>query len=325
MSLRPRLLALAVAAAVAGSFAPARAQPTTGSCRPHLLILSAFPAELGPLLAHARIRDVTDADGRRFYAGTLQRHEVVMALTGIGLVNADTTTRIAVQRFGCGLRGIVFSGVSGGRTNIGDVTVPARWTLDGGGTWLPVDPAMLASANAASSSAHLSNVTPTGDPVCVGVPPDAVKTVAVLSAPRVIVGGDGASSDPFGGRSLPCAPGGGDVFGCHPCADHRTSPEEATRFVAGAVPLVDPAFFLGYFSAPPSTPPGFDADDMETAAVARVASQHGVPFIAFRALSDGGGDPLHLPGFPFQFFVYRQLAADNAAAVASAFLAAWRR
>jgi hypothetical protein len=32
---------------------------------------------------------------------------------------------------------------------------------------------------------------------------------------------------------------------------------------------------------------------------------------------------LHLPGFPWQFFVYRQLAGNNAAAVAVAFLRTW--
>jgi nucleoside phosphorylase len=64
---------------------------------------------------------------------------------------------------------------------------------------------------------------------------------------------------------------------------------------------------------------------METAAVARVAAEKHVPFIAFRALSDGKGDPLNLPGFPFQFFVYRQISADNAGAVELAFLAAWAK
>jgi hypothetical protein len=40
-------------------------------------------------------------------------------------------------------------------------------------------------------------------------------------------------------------------------------------------------------------------------------------------LSDGKGDRLNLPGFPFQFFYYYQLAADNAALVARAFLHSW--
>jgi nucleoside phosphorylase len=45
-----------------------------------------------------------------------------------------------------------------------------------------------------------------------------------------------------------------------------------------------------------------------------------VPFLGIRGVSDGLGDPLRLPGFPAQFYVYRQLAADNAAATTVAFL-----
>jgi nucleoside phosphorylase len=66
-----------------------------------------------------------------------------------------------------------------------------------------------------------------------------------------------------------------------------------------------------------------DAQDEETAAVASIARQYRVPFLGIRAVSDGQGDPLHLPGFPWQFFVYRQLAGNNAATVTIAFLNAW--
>ena len=78
-------------------------------------------------------------------------------------------------------------------------------------------------------------------------------------------------------------------------------------------------------SLQPPAPTGdtTDAQDEETAAAALSARAHGVPFLGIRAVSDGGGDPLHLPGFPAQFFVYRQLAADNAAAVTMAFLRRW--
>src|SRR5690606_8369751 len=65
----------------------------------------------------------------------------------------------------------------------------------------------------------------------------------------------------------------------------------------------------------------FVAVDMETAAVAQVAAEHGLRFIAFRAVSDGANDPLGLPGFPAQFFAYYPLAARNAAAAVAAFLA----
>jgi adenosylhomocysteine nucleosidase len=63
-----------------------------------------------------------------------------------------------------------------------------------------------------------------------------------------------------------------------------------------------------------------NAVDMETSAVIRVATERGVPFIAFRSLSDlaGGG-----PG-ENEIGIFFQLAADNAAAVVTAFLKSWR-
>ena len=59
------------------------------------------------------------------------------------------------------------------------------------------------------------------------------------------------------------------------------------------------------------------------AAAQAVADAHGVPFLGIRGISDGPGDPLHLPGFPFEFFFYKQIAADNAARVTAAFLQSW--
>src|SRR5262249_56717390 len=59
-----------------------------------------------------------------------------------------------------------------------------------------------------------------------------------------------------------------------------------------------------------------DAVDEETAAVAREAQARGVPFIAFRAVSDSdrSSDPLGLPGVPLQFYAYCRLPARDAAA-----------
>jgi len=60
--------------------------------------------------------------------------------------------------------------------------------------------------------------------------------------------------------------------------------------------------------------------DNETAAVAAEAQARGIPFIGFRGVSDGPGDPLGLPGYPTQFFAYYRLAARNSAAAAMAFI-----
>ena len=77
---------------------------------------------------------------------------------------------------------------------------------------------------------------------------------------------------------------------------------------------------LGLLSA---VNPPVDAVDQETAAAQQVADAHGVPFLGIRGMSDGPGDPLNLPGYPFTFFVYKQIAADNAAIVTEAFLDSW--
>ncbi|MFN2544181.1 MAG: hypothetical protein ABR600_06365 [Actinomycetota bacterium] len=307
------------------------AQAGGTSCPSRLLVLSAFPGEIDGLLTQATLRaeDTVHEDGRTFFVGKLEANEVVLALTGIGLVNATETTRLAFKHFRCGSRtaftGVVFSGVSGGRSFIGDVGVPSRWTGDEGKTWLHTDPAMLTTARkvARSGTVQLSADTPVGDAPCVGTDPDLVRSIHLEHAPRIFIGGNGKSTDPFGGRRFPCIPGGGDIFGCEPCRAPSHEVPDVQRFVSGAAPFVDPNFFLGYFKAPPPADTTYRAEDMETAGVALVASRAHVPFIAFRAQSDGKGDPLGLPGFPFQFFIYRQLAADNAAATTRAFLQAW--
>jgi adenosylhomocysteine nucleosidase len=59
--------------------------------------------------------------------------------------------------------------------------------------------------------------------------------------------------------------------------------------------------------------------DMESAAVATVAFANGVPFIAFRSLSDlaGGGEGAN------ELRTFMQLASDNSAAVVQRFLTLW--
>ena len=60
---------------------------------------------------------------------------------------------------------------------------------------------------------------------------------------------------------------------------------------------------------------GDAANKIGTYSLSVLARAHGVPFIGFRGGSDGAGDPLMLPGFPFQFFFYKQIAADEGTSV----------
>jgi hypothetical protein len=112
--------------------------------------------------------------------------------------------------------------------------------------------------------------------------------------------------------------------GCAPCLLPSGSPQDAAAFAAHAPSLADPGFVQSFLQPAAETTEGLDSVDEETAAVAQAARAHQVPFLGVRAVSDGGGDPLHLPGFPWQFFVYRQLAGNNAATVTLAFLQVWK-
>lgn len=322
---------MALAAALLLPLAPgvtAPADAATPCDHDRTLVLSAMPIELAPLIAAAGPVQTVTRGGRDYTFGRLGGHDVVMALTGIGPVNARHNTRQALRDLRCDgrpmVRSMVFSGVAGG-AHIGDVVVPSRWTLDAGKHYVGVDRRLLAAARtAAGGHVALERSAPAGDPACTcAVDPDTVGTVSVDGRPRMLVGGDGETTDPFGGRALACVPGGGDVFGCEPCPLQKQVTRDASAFAPSVVPFVDPAFFTGYFRPPASPAPHAVAEDEETAAVAAVAAARGLPFIGLRGVSDGGGDPLHLPGFPFQFFYYRQLAADNAASATLALLAAW--
>jgi nucleoside phosphorylase len=321
------LLAAALLTTTLAGIASARADER--ACPSRVLVLAAMPLELEPLLAAATIEpaDVVRIDDRTFYPGRLAGHDVVLAMTGIGMVNAAETTTTAFEHFVCGFDAAVFSGVAGSQAFIGDVVVPSRWTPDGGATWIPVDPGMLSVASHLQGTdvVPLARDVPIGDAACLcpGVEPGVVLPVQLPHRPKVRAGFDGRSEDTFGDHALPCLPGGGDVAGCEPCLAPGSTAADAAAFASNAPSLADPAFFET-FTRPPTTDSSIRAQDMETAAFGAVAAAHGVPFLGIRGVSDGRGDPLGLPGFPVQFFAYRALAGDNAAATTIAFLEAWR-
>jgi len=300
------------------------------ACTPRILVLSAYPAEADAVLGKSTFdKKAVVADGQSFYLGTLAGKPVIMAMTGIGLLNATQAANAAFAHFTCpdsaGITAVVFSGVAGGggRSKIGDVTVARRWTLDGK-TFHTVDPVMLATETrvAASGSVHLERAAPVGDPACVCSNTPPVQTIDMGRDTKIVIGGDGHSADSYGKNPEPCIPSGGNLFGCEPCRVTQGTVPDAAATTKGAL-----AWISANFHAQGSSDPGpghvYEAVDEETAAVQAVADRHATPFLGFRGISDGPGDPLPLPGFPVEFFVYQQLAADNAATAAAAFIAAW--
>ena len=327
---RRRLGVLLAAAVLTGGLASTQAvagpsAPAPSACGPRVLVLAAMPLELNPLLAEADIDPAKTVriEGRTFYSGRLGATDVVLAMTRIGMVNARQTATVAFEHATCPFTGAVFSGVAGSRFNIGDVAVPRRWTSDGGKTWTPVDRGMYQTARRLRDKVDMTETVPVGDAACLCPGVDAGTPVTMPHETRFRVGGGGTSGDTYGGHALPCIPGGGDVFGCEPCLGRDGTAQDALDFAANAPSLADPAFFSDFFQPPESTTDSMSSQDQETAAVAEVARRYGVPFLGIRAVSDGEGDPLHLPGFPWQFFAYRQLAGNNAAIATIAFLERW--
>jgi nucleoside phosphorylase len=258
-----------------------------------LVVLSAFPAEMAPIVAQATVKSTQVVNGHTFSVGTLKGVPVAMGITGMGLGNATATAHAALAQFPA--TGVVFSGTAGSLLRIGDVAVPTSWSLKGTTTYAP-DAAWLALATQlmASGSLCLEKCT---------VVPASGQSVCMDHVPGADVAGVGRSDD----VSVPvaCTSGGDDVFGCDvgtpqgPPSQCSATGTTAPPADAGAGPIVS---------------------DNETAAVAAEAQARGVPFIGFRGVSDGPGDPLGLPGYPTEFFAYYRLAARNSAATAMAFI-----
>lgn len=327
-AVRARILATTVAV-LCSMLAPfaARAATTGVPCTHPILILSAMPLELNPLVSatHVDPGRTFRLDDRTFYGGKLGGADVVLALSGIGITNATRTTTLALDHLSCGFRAVMFSGVAGSVRRIGDVVIPRLWTQDDGKTFTAVNGPMLKVARSLSGTTKvkMAQDVPVGDAACACPGVDAATPVHMPRPPSVWVGGRGHTAGGDGPKPAPCIPGGGDIEGCEPCVITPASASDAASFASAAPGYVDPHTLDALTAASGDSPDPYDSQDEETAAVAAVAGKYHVPFLGVRGVSDGTGDPLGLPGFPSQFFVYRQLAADNAAAVTVAFVRAW--
>jgi len=344
MAVMAAVLAFAAAAASlpataqAGSTKPGLCQTanrTTGS-PPYLALLSAFPAELAPLVAAARIDATVEAGGQRFHVGTIDGVSVVLGLLGIGMINAERSARNVLESFD--VAAVVVAGVAGSSHRIGDVVVPRRWIERGRRRSSRANQALLALARRAAEALV--------DPLerCTTIPPsDPNGELRCLPfEPAVVFERKGVSGDSFGDSSVPCVAGGGEIFGCElPVPTSSASSASSTSPISSPSAAAAPAMLTlpssgraagtatiarqyGSSRAPVggranSIAGESDAsvEDMETAAAARVARRHRVPFLALRAVSDGAGDPLGDRGFPAQFFDYYRLAASNAGTIAS--------
>ena len=273
---------------------------------PRLAIVSAFEPELVRLRAATEITGTRVINGRTHYLGRLAGHDVVLLLSGFSMVNAAMTTQAVLDRFT--IRGIVFSGIAGGVNpglRVGDVTVPAQWGNYQEMVFARETPTGFAPARTTTEFANFGMMYPQGTSVAIPFgkpdslvrrfwfPVDSASLATARHASRTV-------------RLSRCTDAG-------ECLAHEPQVVIGGNGVSGPT-FVDNATFREWawrsFHA--------DALDMETAAVAIVAYENRVPYVAFRSLSDlaGGGAGQN------ESRIFGRLAADNSAALVIAYLKA---
>jgi nucleoside phosphorylase len=325
-----------------------------------VLLLGSYPSEVSANLSLEKLDpgQPTTVQGHDFYAGRLESRRVVLGIAGQSPADTYAITELALSRFSC-ISAVVFEGTAGGggESGLADVTVPSRWaeydgqTFAHGQTSANVSAKALAVARsiAARATSELGNTAAVDDGPCAcsGLL-DSLKLVPTMRSPTVIVGGSGETDNT--GGSDQCLAAGGMLEGCNPCPPGSTHAMVQSGVTAGATTsaaaanmaslaaqdgvLVPNAAQLLSRVTPPS-PSGwraastqsdmasgatYIADDQQTTASMVAAQAHQVPFIAFRGISDTAavGDL-----WPFEWLVYQQLAADNAAVAARLWIGAW--
>jgi adenosylhomocysteine nucleosidase len=276
---------------------------------PRLAIISAYAPELEALKQQASIEKVVVLNGRSVYVGTLAGHKVLLTLSGVSMVNAAMTTQALIDHFR--IEAIIFSGIAGGVNpglHIGDVVIPAQWSEYQENLF-----ARETATGEFTPPAWFSVTLPNYGMMF----PEAVDICTVNGTP------DQETSVfwfPVDSALLAVAEQVAGAVELEQCTAEGVCLDEAPMVKAGGNGVSGPTFvdnadYRDYAWSTWNT----EALDMESAAVAHVATVNGVSFIIFRSLSDlaGGG-----PG-ENEMDTFFQLAADNSAKVLMAFLEAW--
>lgn len=322
---------LSFTAALAGAVGPSLAAPAAWGridSQPRIAVISAFEPEMAKLLVFTKNKRSYRINGLQYTTGTLEGKRVVLFLSGISIVNATLTTQLALDRFR--VTHIVYSGIAGGvdpALNIGDVSVPERWSPYLEATFArettPGSYTLPSWVKDAQPNFGMIHPRPTKvvNPESGTLEPklwfdvDAAmlataKKLEKIWLARCTMPAPGPSTDKVADKP---AEQPSDQAG-QQCLVKNPRVTVGGNGVSGQA-FVDNAAFREY------TFQTFEARvlDMESAAVGQVAYANRVPYLALRSVSDlaGGGEGEN------QIKTFMQLASDNAASVTRAFLNAF--
>ena len=307
-------------------------------CTPRIGIVSAFGEEAAILIGQARGARSWTINGNRFTTGTLRGNRVVIVLSGVSMINAAMTTQTLIDHFR--IERLVMSGISGGidpAHHVGDVLVPETWAMPMEVYWHH-DSSLPAPCGTTGdlSCLGLRIATVDGRFVAPFTLPGGVATGLFMRANHVTrPGGAPEGEYVFDYRADPemlavaraiaptlarCGPKAIRTPGAAPdpklCVGTPPRVVVGGRGVSGTAFLANPAYRRYLFDELRA-----QTVDMETASLAHVAHVNGIPYIAFRSLSDLAGAQEFNADVGALFA--SGLAEANESAVTLAFLAAW--
>eukprot|EP00253_Pinus_taeda_P016721 PITA_16721 len=105
---------------------------------PYLGIVVPNAFEMDPLLQSSafNVSKTLDIAGRRFHIGSVDKHRVIIVMSGLAMLNAGLATQLLLSFFE--VKGVIHYGIAGNANSslqIGDVTVPRYWAHTGLWNW----------------------------------------------------------------------------------------------------------------------------------------------------------------------------------------------
>lgn len=302
-------------------------------CTPRIGIVSAFGAEADLLIAETSRKRTWTLAGKRYTTGTLRGQRVVIVLSGVSMVNSAMVTQQMLDHFH--IERLIMSGIAGGLNpaqHVGDVTIPERWAM-------PMEVYWNADTQVPAPCGKTGDVSCLGLKLATGadgqpLPPYApglfMRETHVLNAASAPQGEfrfdypvDAdmlAVARTIAPRLERCGPKARLPSGepdAQQCVREQPQLRVGGLGVSAPVFLANAAYRQYLFDTLKA-----DTFEMETAALAHVAHANGVPYIAFRSISDLAGATEFNADVAALFT--SGLAEANEAAVTLSFLEAWR-
>jgi len=247
-----------------------------------VLVLYAFSEEGAQLREEMCIEETDTVLGRAIYRGDLSGEPIVLAESGVGLINAAMTSQALIDLYRP--RAVVFTGIAGAidtSVHIGDIVICSRWRTHDYGYYgadgLEPSPVRLYVPGEDSVRQVFEFVVDSSFLEAAHTLLETELNLELISGrvPRLLIGGCGVSGNSF----------------------------------------IDSADKRRWLSKT------FDAliTDMESAAVGHVCTANGLPFVIFRSASDlAGGSGSESARAEMSRFL--EIAATNSARMLLAFL-----